>query len=148
MHDAHPGAQPFDDGFDFHDVAGMHRPAVPHAFNSDEIRQAVAVFRLCEDQNRADLGDRFRQDCRRQDRRLPGTVREIALAERHVLDADDTLVGFELGNAIDEQKREPMGKDPFDRRVVEGEREVHRLIVRGAAMCQECQGRAWLSCEV
>ena len=53
-------------------------------------------------------------------------MREIALVERDVLDADDPLVGLELGDAIDEQKRIAVRQDPLDRGVVERQREVHR----------------------
>ena len=78
----------------------------------------------------------------------PGRCAEIALVERHVLDADDPLVRLELGDAIDEQERIPMRKDPLDGRIVEGEREVHRVSVWRAAICQERQARAWLQCAV
>ena len=53
-------------------------------------------------------------------------VRQIALVERDVLDADNALVDLELGNAVDEQERIPVGKNPFDRRVVERQRQVHQ----------------------
>ena len=51
--------------------------------------------------------------------------RQIALVERHVLDPDDPLVDFELGDAIDEQERVAVRQDPFDRGVVERQRQVH-----------------------
>ena len=57
--------------------------------------------------------------------RAVGLVRQIALVERHVLDADDPLVDLELGDAIDEQKRIPVRQDPLDRGVVERQRQVH-----------------------
>ncbi len=52
-------------------------------------------------------------------------VRQVALVERHVLDADDPLVDLELGDAIDEQKRIAVRQNPLDRRVVERQRQVH-----------------------
>ena len=55
-------------------------------------------------------------------------MREVALVERDVLDADDALVGLELGDAIDEQERIAVRQDPFDRRVVERQRDVHRFL--------------------
>ena len=42
-------------------------------------------------------------------------VRQVALVERDVLDADDPLVDLELGDAIDEQKRIAVRQDPLDR---------------------------------
>ena len=54
-----------------------------------------------------------------------GSCDEIALVERHVLDADDALVDFEFGDAIDEQKRIAVREDALDRRVVERQRQVH-----------------------
>ena len=56
----------------------------------------------------------------------PSTVgRQVALVERHVLDADDPLVDLELGDAIDEQERIAVRQDPLDRGVVERQRQVH-----------------------
>ena len=75
-----------------------------------------AVLRLRENHDRADLRDRLGEDRRRQDRQLAVAVREVALVQRDVLDPDDPLVGFELGDAIDEQKRIPVRQDPLDRR--------------------------------
>ena len=54
-----------------------------------------------------------------------GAVRQISLVERDVLDADDPLVDFELGDAIDEQKRIAVRQNPLDRGVVERQRQVH-----------------------
>ena len=44
---------------------------------------------------------------------------EVPLALRDVLDADDALVRLELGHAVDEQERIPVGQDPFDGGVIE-----------------------------
>jgi hypothetical protein len=49
---------------------------------------------------------------------------QVAFVQRDVLDADDALVGLELGYAIDEQKRVAVRKDPLDSRVVERKRDV------------------------
>ena len=57
-------------------------------------------------------------------RRL-AAVRQVALVERDVLDADDALVDFELRDAIHEQKRVAVGKNPLDGGVVERQRQVH-----------------------
>ena len=54
-------------------------------------------------------------------------VRQIALVERHVLDADDPLVDFELRDPIDEQERKPVRQNAFDRGVIERQRQVHEV---------------------
>ena len=53
-------------------------------------------------------------------------VPEVALVERDVLDPDDALVGLEFGDAIDQQKRVPVGQNAFDRGVVQGSERVMR----------------------
>ena len=63
------------------------------------------------------VGGRTGGSCRR--------VRQVPLVERHVLDADDALVDLEFDDAIDEQERIAVRQNPFDRRVVEGQRQVH-----------------------
>ena len=60
----------------------------------------------------------------RQHRALAGPVPEVALVERDVLDADDALVRLELGDAIDQQKRVPVGQNALDRGVVQWQ--LHR----------------------
>ena len=81
---------------------GENRTAVAHALDAREEDEALPVLRLRENQDRADLRDRLGQDRRRQHRRAVRGVRQIALVERHVLDADDPLVDLELGDAVDE----------------------------------------------
>ena len=56
---------------------------------------------------------------------LARAVRQVALVERHVLDADDAFVDLEFGDAIDEEERIAVRQNPFDRRVIEGQRQVH-----------------------
>src|ERR1041385_376988 len=51
---------------------------------------------------------------------------QVPLVERHVLDADDPFVHFELDHSIDEEERKSVRKDSLDRRVIERERQVHR----------------------
>ena len=52
---------------------------------------------------------------------------EIRLVRRDVLQSDDALVHFELGDAIDEKKRVAVRKNLFNRRVVERQRQrFHR----------------------
>ena len=115
----------------------MHRAAITDPLDAHEVGDLLAVLRLDQDQDRADLGDRFGQHRRRQHRRLPGAMREIPLVERDVLDPDDALVGLELGDAIDQQEGIAMGKDAFDRRIVEWQRDVHVFAQRpGAARRQ------------
>ena len=55
-----------------------------------------------------------------------GRMRQVALVERHILDADDALVDFEFGDAVDEQERVAVLQNAFDRGVVERKRQVHR----------------------
>ena len=105
---SHAAAEPQDYGFDDDDVARMHGPPEADALDAHEKDQALAVFRLRENHDRAHLRDRFGEDRRRQRRRLVVAVREIPLVERDVLDADDPLVDFELRDAIDEQERIPV----------------------------------------
>ena len=121
VEDAHPAAQAADDRFDLDDVTRVDGAAVAHALDPGEERQPLAVLRLGEDQNRADLGDGFGEDRRRQRRRFAVAVRQVAFVERDVLDPHDPLVHFDLGDPIDEEERIAVGKDPLDRGVVERE---------------------------
>src|SRR4051794_23546610 len=52
-------------------------------------------------------------------------MRQIALVQRHVLDADDALVDLEFDDPIDEQEWEAVRQDPFDRCIVERESQIH-----------------------
>jgi hypothetical protein len=77
-------------------------------------------------------------------------MRQVPLVQCHVLDPDDALVGLERRDAVDEQKRITMRKDPFDRRVVEGKRDVQiasiiRETTRRNPAASACRGvvRAW-----
>src|SRR5262249_35387694 len=56
----------------------------------------------------------------------PSRARQIPLVLRHVLDADDALVRFQLDDPIDQQEGKTVRKNPFNRGVVERERQVHR----------------------
>jgi hypothetical protein len=49
-------------------------------------------------------------------------MREVPLVERHVLHADDALVRLELRDAIHEQERVAVRKNPLDGAVVERQR--------------------------
>ena len=129
--DAHAGAQPPDRGLDHDHVTGMHRAPIPHTFDAPEVRQLLAILRLGEDEDGAHLRDGFGQNRGRQHRQLAGAMRQVTLVERHVLDPDDALVGHELGDAVDEQERIAVRQNPFDRRVVEGQRDVHQFFRAG-----------------
>ena len=48
-------------------------------------------------------------------------VPQVPLVQRDVLDADDAPVGLELGDAIDQQERVPVGKNAFNRGVIQGQ---------------------------
>jgi len=87
----------------------------------------LPVLRFRENENRADLRNRFGQDRRREHRRAGCGVRQITLVERHVLDADDPLVDFELRDPIDEQERKPVRQNALDRRVIERQRQLHEV---------------------
>ena len=102
--------------------------SVAHPLNAGEQRQPLAVFRFGEDENRTDLGDGLGEDRRRHHRAPLRPLPQIALVVRHVLDADDPLVFFELGDPIDEQERITMRKDPLDGGVVERQRQVHAIV--------------------
>jgi hypothetical protein len=41
----------------------------------------------------------------------------------------DALVDFEFRDSIDEEKRVPVWKNAFDGGVVEGQRQIHTLII-------------------
>ena len=87
---AHAAAQPLDQRFDLDHVAGVHRAAIAHLLDAHEEDQAVAILRLREDEDGADLRDGLGENRRRQRRSLAvGRRREIALVDRDVLDADD-----------------------------------------------------------
>jgi hypothetical protein len=98
---------------------GRNGPAVADALDAHEVDQLLAVLRLREDHDRAHLRHRLGQDRRRQHRRLVPRVGQVALVERNVLDADDALVGFELGDPIHQQERVAVRQDPLDGGVVE-----------------------------
>ena len=125
---ADTAAQPAHRGFDHDHVPRMHRPPVADPFDAPEVGKFLAVLRLGENEDRAHLGDRLGQDRGRQHRQLAGPMRQVTLVERHVLDPDDALIGHELGDAVDEEERIAVWQDPFDRRVVERERDVHRFL--------------------
>ncbi|MEN3340075.1 MAG: hypothetical protein V7647_3751 [Acidobacteriota bacterium] len=121
----HPAAQPPDVRFDDDDVAGVDGAAIPDPLDPCKVDELFPVLRLREDHDRADLRDGLRQDRRRQHGDLPGTMREVPLVQRDVLDPDDPLVRLEFRDAIDEEKRVAVRQDPLDRAVVEGEGEIH-----------------------
>ena len=117
--DPHPAAEAFDDGFDLDGVAGMDGAPVADTLDAHEEWQALAVLRLGQNQDGANLREGFRLDRRRQHGALTGLVPEVAVVLRDVFDAQDAPVRLELGHAVDEQERIAMGKNAFDRGVVE-----------------------------
>jgi len=123
--DTHAAAQPTDHGFDHDLIAWMYGPAVSYALDSHEVDQLFAVLRLRQNHDGADLRHRFGQDRRRKHRRSARLVREIPFVQRDVLDADNALVGFELGDAVDEQKWIAMRKNSLDRTVVKRQGQFH-----------------------
>ena len=44
---------------------------------------------------------------------------QISFVQRDILDSDDALVGLQLGDTIDQQKRIAMRKDVLDDRVIQ-----------------------------
>ena len=121
----HAAPQAPNGGLDFYDIAGMNGPPVANAFDPHEVDQLLAVLGLREDHDGAHLRHGLGQDRRRQHRRVVVAVCEVPLVQGHVLDANDALVGFELGDAIDEQERVAVREDSFDRRVIQGESQIH-----------------------
>ena len=115
---AHAAAQPLDDRLDLDDVARVDGAAVADALDAHEEDELLAVLRLRQDQDRADLRDRFREDCGREYRRLIRVVPEVALVERDILDADDPAIRLELGDAVHEQERIAVRQDAFDGGVI------------------------------
>ena len=53
-------------------------------------------------------------------------MRKISFVQRDVLDADDPLVGLELGDAVNEQKRIAVRQNALDRAVIERQGEGTR----------------------
>jgi sigma-B regulation protein RsbU (phosphoserine phosphatase) len=119
MQHTHAAAQASDHCLDLDDVARVNGAAIPDAFDAGEEREALAVLWLRENHDCADLSDRLRQDRRGQHGRFAVAARQIAFVQRHVLDADDAFVDFQLDDAIDEQKRVPVRQDSLDRAVIE-----------------------------
>src|SRR6185503_20341793 len=101
--------------------------AVADALDAGEKREALAVLGLRENQDRADLRDRLGENRRRQRSRAVGGLREKPLVQRHVLDAHNPLVDLEFGDPVDEEKRIAVEQNLLDRRVVERERQFHRI---------------------
>ena len=105
----------------------MHGAAEADALDAGEERQAIAILRLRQDHDGADLRDGLGENRGRQHEAPVGRPREVALVRRDVLDADDALVDFQLDDAIDEQEGIAMRQDFFDRRVIERQRQrLHR----------------------
>ena len=101
----------------------MHGEAIPHAINAHEENQLLAIIRLRQDQDRTHLSDRFRQNRRRERRRRATLTRQVPLVQRDILDAHDPLVGFQLRDPIDEQKRVAVRNDALDRTVIQRQRQ-------------------------
>src|SRR5262245_46761342 len=122
---SHAASKAKHDGLDFHGITRVNRTAVTHALNAGEKRQALTVFRLRENQDRPYLGDRFGENRRRQHRYSVRIDRQVAFVQRHILDADDSLIELEFGDAIDQQERITMRENPFDRLIVERQSQIH-----------------------
>ena len=92
---------------------------VPYAFDFPEVDQLFTILRLGQNQDSPYLGHGLGENRWWEHRLLALAACQIAFIERHVLDADDTRVLFELDDAIDQQEGLPVWKDPFDCCVVE-----------------------------
>ena len=112
-------------GLDDDRVARTHRAPVAHALDPAEEDQLVLVLRLGQDQDGADLRDRFGQDRRRQRGRAAAVVPQQRLVAADVLDPHDPLVQLELGHPVDQQERIAVRQDAFDGLVVERQRQGH-----------------------
>ena len=118
---SHALAQAFDSCLDLDHVAGIYSPPVSHPIDAHEEGQLLPVLGLREDQDRTHLRDALGENRGRERRRLARLVRQIALVELDVLDADNPLVGFELRDAVHEQERKAVRQNPLDGGVVERE---------------------------
>src|SRR5262249_1483267 len=85
----------------------------------------LAILGFRQNHDRAYLCDGLGQNRRRQRRRTVGRLPQVALVERHVLHAHDPFVDLVFGDAIDQEKRVSVRKNPLDCCVVEGKRQVH-----------------------
>src|SRR5690606_34518704 len=59
---AHPAAEPLDDGFDLDGVARVGGPTIADPLDTHEERQLLAILRLGEDQDRSDLRNGLGED--------------------------------------------------------------------------------------
>ena len=118
LKDAHAAPQPPHHGFDDDLIARVNRPPVSDPLDAHEVDQFLTILRLRQNHDRANLRDGFGQDRERKHRRLIPVVGQVPFVQGHVLDPDDALVGVELGDAIDEEERIAMRKDPLNRAVV------------------------------
>jgi hypothetical protein len=126
---SHAAAQSHDERLDLDDITRAHGTTIADLLDAGEVDQALAIFRLRKNHDGADLRNclgenRWWKDGRAV--RLPG---EITFVQRNVLDANDPLIEFELGDAIDEQKRIAMGKNLLDGGIIERQREIHGEII-------------------
>src|SRR5215510_9637095 len=78
---SHPAAQPLHARFYLHDIAGMHWMPVAHPIDAHEENQLLAIFRLREDQDGADLRHGLCKNRRRQRRYRPWLTREVPLVQ-------------------------------------------------------------------
>jgi len=130
--------QPLYSRLDLDDVPWPNWSVVPNTLDPHEEREPFAVFRLGKDQDSSNLCNRFRENGRRQRRQLSWLTRQIPLVQGDILDADDALVGLELGDAVDEQEWVTVRENPLDGGVVERKRKFGHgkafSIIRPASM--------------
>jgi drug/metabolite transporter (DMT)-like permease len=122
---AHPAPDSYHVRLDFEDVAGMNGMPEANALDAREEGETLAVFGFRKNQDGADLGHGLGENRRWEYRVAIGRGREVAFVARHVLDADNTFIDLELRNAIDQQERVAVRQNPFDRGVVQRQRQVH-----------------------
>src|SRR4029453_7317640 len=98
----------------------MDQTPIANTLDASEVDELFAIFRPEEDHNGTDLSDRFGENRRRQNRRTGRLMGKVALVQRDVLDSHNSLVHFELDDAVDEQEGIAVGENLLDCRVVEG----------------------------
>src|SRR4029450_7490829 len=93
---------------------GTNHAAIADAIHADQIWNPSVILRTCQHEHGPDLRHRFHDDGGRNHEKAIPLLREIGLAVRDVLDPDNSFVGRELDDPINQQQRIPMRKNPTD----------------------------------
>src|SRR2546421_11478314 len=111
---------PHRDGFQDQLVPRHHRVPHFHLVHAEHHRDFSGMLQLLAQQYTAKLRQCLHDQHTRHDRG-PGVMPlEENIVERHVLDANRTLIADELEDAIDHQHRIPMGEDTLNPADIQG----------------------------